>query len=86
MVMECLGILCHVFHVATSQEEEEMAKRLIQDYYCSVISEPVKIYLKNKANIGLRYKKEYFVKCNQEECQYVDKNVSPCPLMMEMFR
>jgi hypothetical protein len=62
-----------------------MAKRNFQDYYCKVISEDVKIYLKNKANIGLKYKKDYFVKCNQEDCQYVDKNTSPCPLHIEMF-
>jgi len=63
-----------------------MAKKNIQDYYCNVISENVKIYLKNKLTIGLKYKKDYFVKCNQEDCQYVDKNISPCPLMVEMFR
>ena len=62
-----------------------MAKKNIQDYYCNVISENVKIYLKNKVNIGLKYKKDYFVKCNQEDCQYVDKNTSPCPLGIEMF-
>jgi hypothetical protein len=62
-----------------------MAKKNIQDYYCEVISENVKIYLKNKVNISLKYKKDYFVKCNQEECQYVDKNISPCPLVIEMF-
>jgi hypothetical protein len=62
-----------------------MIKRNIQDYYCQVIREDVKIYLKNKANIGLKYKRDYFVKCNQEECQYVDENTLPCPLVIEMF-
>jgi hypothetical protein len=62
-----------------------MAKKNIQDYYCNVISEDVKISLKNKVNIGLIYKRDYFVKCNQEDCQYVDKNTSPCPLVIEMF-
>jgi hypothetical protein len=62
-----------------------MIKRNIRDYYCNVIREDVKIYLKNKANIGLKYKKDYFVKCNQEDCQYVDENTSPCPLEIEMF-
>ena len=61
-----------------------MAKN-IQDYYCNVISEHVKIYLKNKVNIGLKYRKDYFVKCNQGDCQYVDENSSPCPLVIEMF-
>ena len=62
-----------------------MAKRNIRDYYCDVISENVKIFLKNKVTIGLKYQKDYFVKCNQEECQYVDQNTSPCPLVIEMF-
>ena len=62
-----------------------MAKRNVQDYYCEVIGEAVKIYLKNKANIGLKYKRDYFVQCNQEDCQYVDKNTLPCPLQIEMF-
>lgn len=62
-----------------------MAKKNIKDYYCNVISEPVKIFLKNKVNIGLKYQRDYFVKCNQEECQYVDKNTLPCPLVIEMF-
>jgi len=62
-----------------------MAKKNIQDYYCNVISEKVKICLKNKVNFGLKYKKDYFVKCNQEDCQYVDKNISPCPLVIGMF-
>jgi len=62
-----------------------MVKKNIQDYYCNVISENVKIYLRNKVNSGLKYKKDYFVKCNQEDCQYVDKNTSPCPLVIEMF-
>ena len=62
-----------------------MANKKIKDYYCTVISEDVKIILKNKINIGLKYKRDHFVKCNQEDCQYVDKNTSPCPLVTEMF-
>ena len=38
-----------------------MVKKNIQDYYCNVISENVKIYLRNKVNSGLKYKKDYFV-------------------------
>ena len=58
---------------------------LKKNYYCNVISENVKIHLKNKVNIGLKYKTDYFVQCDQEDCQYVDKNTSPCPLGIEMF-
>jgi hypothetical protein len=62
-----------------------MVKKKIQDYYCTVVSEKVKVILKNKVNIGSQYTKEYFVKCDQEECQYVDNNTLPCPLGIEMF-
>ncbi|MEW6187554.1 MAG: hypothetical protein AB1585_17635 [Thermodesulfobacteriota bacterium] len=62
-----------------------MAKNNIRDYYCSVIHEPVKIHLKNRVNFGLKYKKDFFVKCDQEDCQYVDANVPPCPLALAMF-
>ena len=62
-----------------------MAKRNIKDYYCNVINENVKILLKNKINIGLKYKKDSFVKCNQEDRQFADKNSPPCPLVIEMF-
>jgi hypothetical protein len=56
-----------------------------QEYYCNVIREQVRISLKNKISIGLKYKKDLFVQCDQEECQYVDKNILPCPLCIEMF-
>lgn len=62
-----------------------MVKKNLQDYYCALVREHVKIYLKNKVTIGLNYKKDYFVKCNQEDCQYVDTNTLPCPLGIEMF-
>lgn len=62
-----------------------MVKKNSQDYYCNVVNENVKIFLKNKVHIGLKYKQDYFVKCNQEDCQYVDKNTLPCPLVIEMF-
>jgi hypothetical protein len=73
------------FLSATSHKGQDMAKRNSRDYYCDVIREPVKIYLKNKATIGLKYKRDYFVQCNQEDCQYVDENTAPCPLGVEMF-
>ena len=62
-----------------------MAKRNVQDYFCKVVSEEVRIQLTNKVTIGLQFKKDYFVKCDQEDCQYVDKNAAPCPLGIEMF-
>jgi hypothetical protein len=62
-----------------------MANKSIRDYYCALVSENVKIRLKHKANISRKYKNDQFVKCNQEDCQYVNSNVLPCPLGIEMF-
>jgi hypothetical protein len=56
-----------------------------QAYFCKVIGEQVHISLRNKRSFGPKYKKDYFVQCDQEDCQYVDENISPCPLFLEMF-
>ena len=62
-----------------------MASRRKKDYFCSVVSEDVKIVLKNKASIGRKFNGELFVQCNQSDCQYVDLNESPCPLRLDLF-
>ena len=62
-----------------------MAYSREKDYFCTVISEGVKIALKNKPYISRKPKNELFVQCNQLECQYVDLNQSPCPLGLELF-
>ena len=62
-----------------------MVKKNIQDFYCNLVGEDVKIFLKQKYNPGLTYNKDFFVKCNQEDCQYVDENKSPCPLYTGLF-
>ncbi len=28
---------------------------------------------------------DYFVQCNQSDCQYVERNALPCPLHVDMF-
>jgi hypothetical protein len=56
-----------------------------KDYFCTVISEGVKIALKNKPYISRKPKNELFVQCNQPDCQYVDLNQSPCPLSLDLF-
>jgi hypothetical protein len=28
---------------------------------------------------------DYFVQCNQADCQYVEANAPPCPLHVDMF-
>ena len=62
-----------------------MANRREKDYFCTVISEDVKIALKNEPYISRKPKNELFVQCNQPECQYVDLNQSPCPLRLDLF-
>ena len=62
-----------------------MAKHNEKDYFCTVVSENVVIALKNKPSIGLNAKNELFVRCNQSECQYVDRNQYPCPLRLNLF-
>ena len=61
-----------------------MAKRREKDYFCAVVSENVKITLKNKSSLFDK-SKNLFVQCNQLECQYVDLNQSPCPLRLDLF-
>lgn len=63
-----------------------MGKRRAKAYFCSVVSEDVEIALKNKPNFtGESSKDELFVQCNQPDCQYVDRNQSPCPLRLNLF-
>ena len=62
-----------------------MAKRIVKDYFCAVVSEDVEIALKNKPSLGHKPKNELFVQCNQLECQHVDFNQSPCPLRLDLF-
>ena len=62
-----------------------MANRREKDYFCTVVSEDVKISLKNKPSLSFKYNNEVFVRCNQHECQYVDLNQPPCPLHLDLF-
>jgi hypothetical protein len=62
-----------------------MARKRKQSYHCSVVDETVQIHLCKKPSAGLRSKSEFFVQCDQDECQYVDKNEPPCPLNLSMF-
>ena len=62
-----------------------MLKGRRRDYFCNVVSEDVELTLMNKPSVGRKYKKELFVRCNQTDCQYVDANLSPCPLTLDLF-
>lgn len=54
-------------------------------YFCTVVSEDVEIALKNKPSLGREFKRDFFVQCNQLECQYAGLNQSPCPLRLDLF-
>ena len=56
-----------------------------QGYDCEVVNERVQIHLCKKPSAGLRSKTEFFVQCDQDECQYVDVNELPCPLGLSKF-
>ena len=71
--------------VPVKGRRKPLANRSETDYFCTVISEDVKIALKNKPYISSKPKNELFVQCNQPECQYVDINQSPCPLRLDLF-
>ena len=62
-----------------------MSSRKTRDFYCEVVSETVKICLRNKPTAGLRSEHALFVLCNQTECQYVGDNKKPCPLTLSLF-
>ncbi len=62
-----------------------MANRRQKRYFCTIVSEYVEIALKNKASFSRESKADLFVQCNQLECQYVDHNLSPCPLHLDLF-
>jgi len=62
-----------------------VAKRREKDYFCTVVSEDVEITLKIIPFLSRKSKNELFVQCNQLECQYVDLNLSPCPLRIDLF-
>ncbi len=62
-----------------------MAKGRGRDYFCNLVSENVEITLVNKREVGMKYKKNLFVRCNQTDCQYVELNEEPCPLTIELF-
>ncbi len=71
--------------VPVKERRKPLAKGRGKDYFCTVVSEDVKITLKNKPSPGRKFKNELYVLCNQPECQYVDFNQSPCPLNLDLF-
>jgi hypothetical protein len=62
-----------------------MAVKNSREYQCSVVNETVRIALRKKSTAGLRSAREFFIQCDQHECQHVDENKPPCPLDLSLF-
>ena len=62
-----------------------MAVKKSREYQCSVVNETVRIALRKKRTGGLQSTDEFFVQCDQHECQYVEENNPPCPLDLSLF-
>ena len=62
-----------------------MSSRRKKDYFCTVVSEDVKIALKVKPTLSRKPTNELFVQCNQLDCQYAGQNNPPCPLHLDLF-
>lgn len=56
-----------------------------QEYYCELVNETVMIHLCKKTTAGWKSSGEFFVQCDQGECQHVDNNQLPCPLNLSLF-
>ena len=56
-----------------------------KEFFCTLLSEKVKIALKTKISLSRTYDNERYIQCNQFDCQYVDENIPPCPLTLDLF-
>lgn len=61
-----------------------MSKQKEKKFFCSVVSEEVRIALKTRPSLK-QQTGEIYVQCDQNECQYADENVPPCPLTLNLF-
>ena len=71
--------------VDVKERRKQLANRSEKDYFCTVVSEDVKIALRNRPFLSHKSNNELFVKCNQRECQYIDLNRLPCLLRLDLF-
>ena len=52
-------------------------------FRCDVVSETVTISLRRRTPFGGTT--QFFVRCSEVDCQYVDANEPPCPLTLDLF-
>jgi hypothetical protein len=60
-----------------------MRRTQVRDFWCPVVSEAVTVRLTRPASLSRQA--DYFVRCSEADCQYVDANAPPCPLHAGMF-
>ena len=65
------------------EESDHVSRDRAREFLCEVVSETVRIRLHRSYRFS--QPPEYFVQCNQSDCQYVDENKLPCPLHVGMF-
>lgn len=54
-----------------------------KSFYCTTVSEAVSITLARRRRFDGRG--ALFVQCSETDCQYVDTNLPPCPLTLDLF-
>ena len=54
-------------------------------FHCDTVNEQVHIKLASRRIGGFSGHRVPFIKCDQHECQWVDENEPPCPLVLGMF-
>lgn len=54
-----------------------------KSFYCPVVSETVSISLTRLKRFSGR--DDLFVQCGEVDCQYVEANLPPCPLTLDLF-
>ena len=55
----------------------------LKSFRCDIVSETVTIALRRRTTFG--GKAQFFVRCSESDCQYVDVNEAPCPLTLDLF-
>ena len=58
-------------------------KNRSRPFHCEIAGKPVGIALRHGG--GLQEPANVYVRCDERDCQYVDLNVPPCPLRIDMF-
>ncbi len=62
-----------------------MPRSLVRELFCEVVQETVHVQLRDKRSSFSQSQKQYFVQCDQHDCQYAEENKPPCPLSPSMF-